>query len=69
MGETCETCRWLGPIGEHDSSPAVTGPTCRRRAPVATGGMMSASRTMWPVVSLNDWCGEHAKKEPGDADD
>lgn len=58
----CRNCKWLGPEGAHDDAPATTGPTCRRHAPVATGGMMSGSRTMWPVVQPTDWCGdfEHA---------
>lgn len=54
----CLNCRWRGENGEHDSEPVIRGPTCRRRAPVATGGMMSASRTMWPVVQIDDWCGD-----------
>jgi hypothetical protein len=54
----CSNCRYLGPPGEHDSAPPVSGPTCRRHAPVATGGMMSGSRTMWPIVQPDDWCGD-----------
>ena len=54
----CSNCKWLGEEGFHDSAPEVRGPTCRRRAPVATGGMMSGSRTMWPVVDRHDWCGD-----------
>jgi len=52
----------MGAEGVHDAADAIPGPTCRRHAPVATGGMMSGSRTMWPVVQLTDWCGdfEHA---------
>lgn len=59
----CGHCNWRGPEGVHDTADAVPGPTCRRHAPVATGGMMSGSRTMWPVVALTDWCGdfEHTK--------
>lgn len=54
----CRHCLWRGPDGTHDSEPSITGPTCRRHAPVATGGMMSRSRTMWPVVDPDDWCGD-----------
>ena len=54
----CAACIYLGPEGTHDSSPAIIGPTCRRHAPIATGGMMSGSRTMWPVVQPDDWCGD-----------
>ena len=57
-GMTCASCKWRGPDGFHDSAPELRGPTCRRHAPVATGGMMSGSRTMWPVVGLDDWCGD-----------
>ena len=57
----CANCRWLGPDATHDSTPAITGPTCRRHAPIATGGMMSGSRTMWPIVQPDDWCGDFSE--------
>lgn len=31
---------------------------CRRRAPIATGGMMSPMSTIWPATDKNAWCGE-----------
>lgn len=54
----CMNCKWRGEDASHDAVPVVAGPTCRRHAPVATGGMMSGSRTMWPVVDRYDWCGD-----------
>lgn len=62
--KVCRNCDWLGAEDMHDADGAMPGPTCRRHAPVATGGMMSASRTMWPVVQPTDWCGdfEHRTK-------
>ncbi len=71
MRETCETCRWSSfPFpyvycDQHDTLP--TGYKCQRRAPVATGGMMSPAWTAWPRVAADDWCGEHQTKEAGDA--
>lgn len=58
----CHNCKWLGAEGFHDSEPVVVGRTCRRRAPLVTGGMMSATRTVWPVVALTDWCGDFEHK-------
>ena len=31
---------------------------CHRRAPVATGGMMSEEKTIWPSITENNFCGE-----------
>lgn len=45
MADTCETCRWCGyPFSYHHDDKQETLPikfACKRRAPVATGGMMS----------------------------
>ena len=60
----CANCHWRGPEDAYgDQTPDVSGPTCRRNAPVATGGMMSALRTVWPVVGLNDSCGDFREDE------
>lgn len=54
-GRVCANCRWA----ERPEDET----TCHRHAPVATGGMMSEPRTMWPVVGLNDWCGDFEQEE------
>lgn len=61
----CETCRWLGNRSKYADAGINDdgGFQCRRRSPVATGGMMSAANTMWPLVTLDDWCGEHSPRE------
>jgi hypothetical protein len=48
--EICQNCKYWD-SGKEDNGP------CRRRAPVATGGMSSAE-TIWPQVGSYDWCGE-----------
>ena len=37
---------------------------CKRRAPVATGGLHSPSMTIWPTVTNADWCGEYRTTAP-----
>lgn len=56
---TCETCRYWTP-GQPN------GDECRRRAPVATGGMHCPEYTMFPRTSAEMWCGEYAAKEQND---
>ena len=62
---SCATCRFNG--GDYtlpDANPDPTNPTikCIRRAPVATGGMMSPASTIWPALRPSDWCGEFEKR-------
>lgn len=69
MIETCETCRFRSdePYTNPDRGTAEFADimfACRRRAPVATGGMMSPSNTIWPMVTKVDWCGDWAPKAP-----
>ena len=47
----------------HD--PTKRENVCKFSAPVATGGMMSDRVTMWPVVDLEDWCGEFMDADIG----
>jgi len=58
----CQDCRWCSwPIPYHHDDRQDSLPTtfkCQRRAPVATGGMMSPAWTMWPEVTAEDGCGE-----------
>jgi len=44
----CTTCMWFVPKG--DPSVQMELGRCRRHAPTMTG---------YPVVYLNDWCGDH----------
>ncbi len=64
---TCETCRFRSerPFVNPDRGTAEFHNimfACKRRAPVVTGGMMSRSETIWPMVSSADWCGEYVAK-------
>jgi hypothetical protein len=59
LKDTCESCRFL------KSASAVmvpSGHTCARYPPsaqiVVSNGRV-ANATSWPVVQLNDGCGEH----------
>lgn len=56
----CAVCRWRGESATYPDAgmSALTGLQCRRRAPIATGGMMSACVTVWPIVQADDWCAE-----------
>ena len=54
--EICSNCRWLGPVRSDHNGDSL--PTCRRHAPLATGGLHTAFETLWPFVDLNDWCGD-----------
>lgn len=62
--ETCETCRFRSD-GPHYNSDRGTAEfhdimfACKRRAPVVTGGMMSNTMTIWPMIGMADWCGEY----------
>ena len=64
----CETCvfRSERPYINADRGAAEFGAVmfgCRRRAPIVTGGMMSHTITAWPMVTNDDWCGEHKPKD------
>ncbi len=64
--ERCETCCfWAGEKMVPDEPYPVTG-RCRRRAPIATGGMMSAAETIWPWTGLSEWCGEYRAPDNGE---
>lgn len=61
----CENCRFRGPFyvpaDRGSEEPEFAGEqtfSCRRHAPIATGGMMSPSQRIWPWVRNSDWCGE-----------
>lgn len=60
---TCETCRYWNGMKAVEAEPYPVSGQCRRRSPVATGGMMSPEKTIWPVTSISDWCGEHSPHE------
>jgi hypothetical protein len=73
IAATCETCRWrtdrphCNPDRETADFPAIMY-ACKRRAPVATGGLHCPSMTIWPTVSKDNFCGEHQPKEPTDGE-
>lgn len=49
-GMKCRTCMWFVPKGKVTSRTAKSLGRCRRHAPTMNG---------YPVVFLNDWCGDH----------
>ena len=77
---TCETCRWwrfdtrLNSLGDSGS--------CLRYAPRpitrlysewtddddAAGNLAYSLEVVWPMTFVDNWCGEHAPKEPADAE-
>jgi hypothetical protein len=66
-GERCGTCEWF------DSHNDGTGDgTCRRLPPVMNGLLRTPyegqekSDGIWPMVTVNMWCGEWRAKEPGE---
>ena len=66
---TCETCRFRSdlPYVNPDRGTAEFHEmqfACKRRAPIATGGMHCPTMTIWPQVGRTNWCGEHQPKEP-----
>lgn len=48
-GMRCKTCIWFAPKQPNDK-PAFDLGRCRRHAPTMGG---------YPVVFVNDWCGDH----------
>jgi hypothetical protein len=60
LSGTCETCRYVRPAA---TMVVPAGYTCARFPPnsqlVQAGGGRVGSATTWPVVQLNDGCGEH----------
>ena len=60
----CETCvyRSQNPFVNPDRGTAEFEGVmyaCKRRAPVATGGLYCPTMTIWPMVTAANWCGEH----------
>lgn len=52
-GMKCKTCMWFAPK-KKDGSSAIDIGRCRRHAPTING---------YPVVFVNDWCGDHKLDE------
>jgi hypothetical protein len=51
----CSTCMWYAPKAvSSDSSHGPLVGRCRRHAPTISG---------YPVVFVNDWCGDHKLDE------
>lgn len=61
MGETCGTCKFHG-YGR--TSAEVHSNCCRRHAPLITGGLHTDAMTVWPKISVDDWCGEYQPRQP-----
>ena len=59
--KTCASCRWWD-AKVLDTGDAPDG-FCKRRSPVVTGGMYGPEYTTWPVVKVDDFCGEHTQRE------
>jgi len=52
-GMKCKTCIWFVPKIS-DETPVINIGRCRRHAPTMNG---------YPVVFVNDWCGDHRVDE------
>lgn len=52
-GMRCKTCMWFAPK-EQIGKPEINLGRCRRHAPSMNG---------YPVVFVNDWCGDHKLNE------
>jgi hypothetical protein len=50
----CKTCMWFAPKRTAEPGVAINIGRCRRHAPTMTG---------YPVVFVNDWCGDHKLNE------
>lgn len=55
--EACQSCRWFGPPYEESSDGR-----CRRYPPRVVPDTREGPDTFWPVVEVNDYCGEWASK-------
>jgi len=57
-GMRCKTCCWFVPKRPNEDGPTHPGQynvgRCRRHAPTMNG---------YPVVFVNDWCGDHKLDE------
>jgi len=53
-GLRCKTCMWFAPKRPAEPRVAIDIGRCRRHAPTMTG---------YPVVFVNDWCGDHKLNE------
>jgi hypothetical protein len=53
-GMRCKTCMWFVPKEQSEPALRTLIGRCRRHAPTITG---------YPVVFVNDWCGDHKLNE------
>ena len=53
-GMRCKTCMWFVPKAPLEPGVITEIGRCRRHAPTMTG---------YPVVFVNDWCGDHKLNE------
>ena len=60
---TCDLCRFFEPHRTVDGKGLYTLGDCRRHPPrIAPDGVDGT--TSWPLVSIDDWCGEWAADRP-----
>ena len=53
-GMKCKSCMWFVPKARKDNTGVYDLGRCRRHAPTMNG---------YPVVFVNDWCGDHKLNE------
>lgn len=54
---SCEVCRFAAVHSDNDGLRF-----CRRQCPAETG---SNGHAKWPIVSMNDWCGDFEEAMDG----
>lgn len=63
--DSCATCRFSRDRITRNGKPSKRFLACHRRAPVARlveDGTLKGHQPNWPIVSVDDWCGEHEKR-------
>lgn len=55
---TCKTCPWFS---QNDYMREHNGGECRRNAPVMFE--LPGEYVVWPIVTPDDWCGEHPDRQ------
>ena len=57
--DSCENCRFFSDNGMYPRGE------CRRHAPVShRPPNASWPNPQWPILLMNEWCGDHESKEP-----
>jgi hypothetical protein len=58
----CENCKFW-------QEQTAYGGECRRRAPIAVAGYVTAHVGAWPTIARGEWCGEHESGESAENED